>query len=923
MRYLADHVLSLRGRVPRTGISSGWGDRITCALLLVGLACATQSLAFAQLGATISGIVADPSGAAVPGATLSLIDQDTTLVAATVKSDATGNFEFLAVRAPGAYTISVQVAGFARFEQKDIVVTQSERRSVGTLGLIVGAANEAVTVRAEVTPVQTTSAERSSDLDTHEVSALLARGLNFAGLIRSLPGVSGGVDPVSPAGNSGQAYSALNGARASVSLPTMDGVNATDPSSQGQLYGASAIDTLSEINVKASNYQAEYGGSAGGNVNLTTKSGTKQYHGDVYFYIRNEDLNANDYFNNLNNVKKAIYRYATGGASISGPVPMPRKLKNKIFFFFNDQYLYNGNPGSLQELTMPTALERAGNFSQSLTVGGALIPVYAPGTKNQYPGNIVPASQISPYGQDVLNIFFLPNFTNRAVSGGNYNYVFQDSPINRSQQYTDRVDFRITDKLRMYGRDTEITSHNQGYASTVAAGPSWGLLKGYYDQHIKTPAVNVIYAITPTLFNETTFGMNHWTEPGGPLTSADLAKAQRSTYGLDGLGQWYPSSNPLDYLPTIAFSDVPSAAGFSYDSRNPIRGATTIFSFIDNITKVYGKHTIKAGTTIARSRAWKGNQGNYYSGYFQFGKDVNNPLDTNYGYANAIQGVYDTYQEASARPGADYRSGSFEEFVQDSWKVTPRLTLELGIRFTTWRPWFQRSGLQSAFNPNAWIPAAASELYKPGLNAAGQRVAVNPVTGAQSPAVLIGALVPGVGSPLDGLLIAGTPGVPQGLTNVQRVTPAPRFGFAWDPLGDGKTAVRGGFGIAALPQTEINTSEQSQPPFAYRPTAYYGTLTTFLNASGSLFPSSVQGTDWSKLAQMYSFSAGVQREVGFKTVIDVAFVGNLGRHLLQTQNLNALPYGDRFLAGSQDPTNPGKPLPDSFLAPYVGLGSIT
>ena len=212
-------------------------------------------------------------------------------------------------------------------------------------------------------------------------------------------------------------------------------------------------------------------------------------------------------------------------------------------------------------------------------------------------------------------------------------------------------------------------------------------------------------------------------------------------------------------------------------------------------------------------------------GLFQFGKDVNNPLDSNYGYANALQGVYDTYQEASARPGADYRSGSFEEFVQDSWKVAPRLTLELGVRFTSWIPWFQRSNLQSAFNPASWNPANKSELYQPGSNSAGQRVAVNPTTGHQYPAVLIGALVPGVGSPLDGLLIAGTPGVPQGLTTVQRVTPGPRFGFAWDPSGDGKTAVRGGFGIAALPQTEINTSEQSQPPFAYRPTAYYGTLT--------------------------------------------------------------------------------------------------
>jgi hypothetical protein len=898
-------------------------NRILSILLLLAVFLSVLATpALAQLGANISGVLIDPSGAAVPGASLTLTDQDTALAIATVTSDASGNFAFLSVRAPGTYTVSVQVAGFARFEKKEIVVTAGERRSVGSLALVVGTASESVSVSADITPVQTSSAERSGDLDQHVISALLARGLNFAGLMRSLPGLSGGVDPTSPAGNSGQAYAALNGARASVSLPTIDGVNATDPSSQGQLYGASAIDTLSEINVKTSNYQAEYGGSAGGNVNLTTRAGTKDFHGDVYSYLRNEDLNANSFFNNKNKVAKPRYRYVTSGASIAGPVPLPGKYKNKVFFFVNDQYLYNGAPGSLQELTMPTALEHSGDFSQSLTVGGALIPVYTSGTKTPEPGNVVPASQISPLGQKLLNVFPLPNFNNRAVSGGNYNYLFTDSPTNRSNQYTYRMDFQLTDKLRMYGRNTQINSHNEGYSPAVADGPGWGLMKGYYDQRIETPGINLLYMIRPTLINELTLGVNHWDEPGGWLTNADLAKAQRSTYGLDGLGQWYPAQNAYDYLPSMSFSDVPNAAGFSYDSRNPIRGATTIFTAIDTITKVWGKHTFKAGGTISRTRAWKGNQSGQYSGSFTFGKDVNNPLDTNYAYGNAIQGVYDTYQESTARPGADFRSGSFEEFVQDSWKVTPRLTLEVGIRFTTWRPWFQRSEIQSAFNPSSWNPANASELYRPGLNAAGVRVAVNPVTGVQYPAVLIGAIVPGVGTPLDGLQIAGAPGVPQGMTNVQRVTPGPRFGFAWDPFGDGKTAVRGGFGISVLPQTEINTAEQNQPPFAYKPVTYYGTLTTFMAASSSLFPSSVQGADWSKLAQMYSFSTGVQREVGFATVVDVAFVGNLGRHLLQSQSLNTLPYGERFLASSQDVTSPGKPLPDSFLVPYVGLGTI-
>jgi len=905
------------------------GCRIVSALVMLAIGIGCSLPTFAQTEATITGVLADPSGAGVPGATLNLTNQDTAVVVQTQKSDAGGNFSFQAIPAPANYSISVQASGFSKLEQKDIVLTAGERRSVGTLTLTVGSTTDSVTVQADATPVQTESAERSGDIDTHEIGALLARGLQFDGLLRGLPGISGAVDPTTP-GGAYAPYGSINGTRWSATIPTLDGVGASDPSSQGQLMATSATDSLSEVNVKMSNFQAEYGQSGGAIINLTTKSGSKQFHGDIYSYLRNEDLNANDYFNNLNNVAKPRYRYVIGGGSIGGPVYIPGKFntaKNKIFFFFNDQYYNQSIPGSLIEDTVPTALERAGNFSQSLTVGGALIPINVSGTKTPYPGNIVPPSQISTYGQDLLSIYPQPNFNNRAVSGGNYNFLFQETPINNSNNYTYRMDFNLTDKLRMYGRNNQINNHSQGYAVGAAPGPNWGLVKAFYNSRIETPSISLTYTFSPTLINEFTFGVNHWDEPGGPISQAENAKIQRSTYGLQGLGQWYPADNSNNVIPIMSFSDVPSAAGYSYDARAPIDGATTIFTIADNLTKVYGKHTLKAGVNVVRTRMWKGNPGTAYSGNFAFGKDVNNPLDTGYGYSNALLGVFDTYTESSARIGADYREAAFEEYVQDSWRVSRQLTLEIGMRLTTRIPWHQRLGQMSGFSPGAWNPSQASVLYNPGLNAAGTRVAVNSLTGAQLPAVYIGALVPGVGSPSDGMIVVGQPGVPQGLTTSPSVDFGPRFGFAYDLFGDGKTALRGGFGITYLPTSApslcCSGSYQSNPPLSYTPLTYYGTLASFVSSAGTLFPSNVLGLSETKLASSYSFSLGGQRDVGKSIVVDVAVVGNLGRHLLMSQNLNQLPYGERFLASSQDPTVPGKPLPDAFLRPYQGLGTVT
>ena len=892
------------------GISS-----ITVLILSAG------SLAAQTVSSSLLGTVEDPSGSSVPNAEVELNSQSTGEHLA-VKTNSDGIFRFPTLEAD-RYRLTIRASGFKAFAMAEIQLASSETRDMGRIKLEIGSLTEAVTVEAKNTPVETASSEKSSLVTGQELNQIALKGRDFFGLMSTLPGVvdtSTTRDATSPNAISGIT---INGGRNASKNFTVDGITDMDTGSNTTVHYEPNMDAIAEIRVLTSNYQAEFGRNGGGTISAVTKSGTQDFHGSGWWQHRNEDMNANLWANNLNGLSRAPYRLGVQGYTIGGPVYVPHHFnadKRKLFFFLSQEWTgqkINSNPSTGN---MPTAAERNGDFSKSLDTGGSLIVINDPTTGKPFPGNTIPTSRVNPIGQAVLNFFPMPNYpTSDPSLIYQENYAAIPNASHNRRNDVVRVDYNVTATLSAYFRyinDNDETLQNNhdvtNFVGPQVSHPNPG--HGY--------AGHLTWTVNPTLVNEVTLGKtyNTW-----DWFTVNAAQWNRSLMG--NIPKWFPINNTLgdqaNYVPDLSFGGTPVNTPSIAPDDMPFYNANNIYTITDTLSKVIGRHSLKAGMYFERNQKIEAQEVATWLGNYSFSTDSNNPFDTGNSFANALLGNYDNYTETNDRLIQRVWFTDFEFFLQDNWRVSNRLTLDIGMRFYHVTPQADQHDAFAAFDPARYSAAQAPVLFQPGKTGS-TRVAVDPLTGQTYPAAYIGLFVPGTGNPADGAVIGGQNGIAHGLYSPPGITLGPRFGFAWDVFGKGKTAIRGGIGLfqdTIDGNPSMNMS--GNPPISYTPTSYYGNVSTLTQSGQLLGPSSILYLYGNQTQpRTVSYSLGVQQAIGLGAVLDASYVGNFSRHLLWERNINPIPLGAHFAAASQDPTQSGKPLPDTFLVPYRGWTNL-
>jgi hypothetical protein len=910
-------------------------------LAMVALVCVIgHGAAFAQTtSASVSGSVRDTQGGVLPGASVTLTsDTQGTVQGAT--TDAVGNFLFPYVR-PDRYTLRIALQGFQSAEQAGLVVNANDRIVAGAFTLSIGRIEEQVIVIAQSSDVQLKGGERGYTLQSAAVQNLGVAGRSFFGLAALVPGVV----PNSSAPSQPDAFN-VNGQRSSSNNVTIDGVANVDTGSNGANLVQTNTDAIAEFKVLTSSYQAEYGRAVGGQVQVVTRSGTQRFSGSAYWYGRRSEWDENTWLNIRDGTPKEKSSRNDQGYTFGGPIYIPgvfNTAKDKLFFFWNQEFQRRKDPVPERLATVPTALERQGDFSQSVDASGNPYPYIRDYTlglpcntaitagcfRHQgVLGRIDPGRLYAPT-QAALSLYPLPNVTGEV----GYNYKSQEPSNQPLDQSLLRVDYQLSGNWRLTGRYMWHTNRNEHpYGPGTMAVSNVPIGAAIFD----VPGYNWMASASGVLNSTTAFEVSVGSAHNSIESSTANEGLTRTAAGMTSLPTLFPEVVQDDMVPTFTYGGgrVNSPA-YVATAIFPFTNVNTTYDILANLTKAVGPHTLKAGLYFQRSVKDQSTT-NAFNSAISFANGSGNPFDSSHPFANAALGIFQEYRQASAYAIPKWRYSNVEWYVQDNWKTFANLTLDYGVRFYFLTPQHDVSQMASNWLPDAWDAGQAVRLYAPAV-AGGVRVGSDATTGTTVPAAFIGRVVPNSGNPFNGAFQAGQ-GISETLTDGNKFRVSPRVGFAYDVTGRQRLVVRGGFALLYdRPMGNQVFGLINNPPGMQIQVLTWGlskdiATSTRYNPTVVLAPSEY---DW-KVPTVYQWNVGVQARLPLDLTLDVAYVGAKSELLLEYRNLNAVPYGAAYLAENRDPTRGqacsgctaisplpgGNALPADFMRPYRGYGNI-
>jgi len=881
-----------------------WRTPVAAFLMLL---CAVSARAQFD-SATISGVVKDSTNAILPGVDVTLTNVGTKNERHVVTNEA-GLYTFPNVPV-GEYRIVASLSGFKSIGVGGVQVNAGLNIRVD-LALEVGTLSETIQVQAATTLVDTSVIGRT--LRAEQIAETPLSGRRASQVAQLAPGVVGlnmGGSVPTGVNTFATGVSSINGGRADEFMTTIDGAPSIRVRAAGGfMMGAQNFDTVAEVQVLTTNYQAEYGRSSAGQLRLVTKSGTQNFRGNVFWSHQDDALDSNSWSRKKAGLDKSPHNYNAQGFTLGGPLYIPggfNSNKQSLFFYWGEEWQRDRTVEE-QTAIVPTAAMRNGDFSALLARGTV---IRDPATGQPFFGNIIPVDKISPQGRALLNAFPLPT---PGFSQGANNWIGNPSVFNNQRKDSLKIDWVPNTSHRLAVRHT--------WAPNVWNDPEpMGVYSTIWDYPGRTLAATFTSTLSNSLINEASFS---W----GSTSPSKYFGQRNCDYCPGGVDAFqYPTQKSVginypylfpgtkldpDKIPNVSIQGLTAINNAAY----PGSWNDFVFLWADNVTKIYRNHAFKTGVSIERSGMNDRIQLSFaqapattnQNGSFRF-------FDTRPGasgnaVANAMLGLFDDYTEFGNKPNTKWLAMAYDAFVQDSWKPTRDLTLELGVRYSLWQPWGTRNLAMASFQSQFYDPASA-----PVIDRAGGFV----VSGDR----FDGVALPGDGPTDDALKdfpqLAGLQrlyhGVPNGFSETPTNGFQPRLGMAY-ALND-VTTFRAGVG-RFLNRVQINTTAAYgfNAPLSEMQTVINGIVDTPGGASTRNFPlvGAMQSPDFTNPTS-WAWNTTVDRQLPWQMRGTLSYVGRKASNLERARNINQLQPGTIQ-------ANPG--VNANALRPYLGFGSIT